>query len=163
MEGALVGRAVAEEGQRHPGSLLLLEGQRRADRDGDAAGHDAVGAQDAQVEVGHVQRAALAAAVAGGARGQLGHHVLRVAALGDQVAVPAVRAGDHVVRLQRGARADRGGLLAHAGMDEAGDQPGAPFVDGAQLELAHQEHLAVEVKKFISWIVCDMGMDASKK
>ena len=59
-----------------------------------------------------MHRAALAAAVAGGAPGDLGHQPIDVRAFGNGVAVGAMTAEDVVVVAQPAARAHRDGFLA---------------------------------------------------
>ena len=90
-------------------SAILVRG---ADRDRDAAGDDAVGAEHADREVGDVHRAALALAVAVDPSEQLGHHAADVAAFRDAMAVAAMGAGDPVCTRQRLADADGDRLLA---------------------------------------------------
>ena len=95
---------------------------------GDPGADDAVGAQDAQLRPGDVHGAALALAVAGGLAVQLGHHAAHLAALGDDVAVAAVGAGDVVVVVEGGAHADRHRLLAQVQVHEAGQLAGGEQV-----------------------------------
>ena len=64
---------------------------------------------------------------------QLGHHRLRVGALGEDVAVAAVAGREVVVGVHRGADAGRDRLLAERGVDEAGDLRVA--VEGGDLRL----------------------------
>ena len=73
-----------------------LRREPRAGDDRDAAGDDAVGAEHADAEIGDVHGAALALAVAGLPAVELGHHALEVGALGDAVAVAAMRRDDLV-------------------------------------------------------------------
>ena len=54
VEQALVDGAVAEEGNHHPVLAPHVEAERRPGRDGDARADDAVGAQDAEAEIGDV-------------------------------------------------------------------------------------------------------------
>jgi len=128
---------------------LHLERQRCADGHGYAACHDSIRAHDSEIEVGHVQRPALAGAVADFARGQFGHHVAHIAALGDQVTVAAVGAGDEVILVERGARADCARLLADVRVNEAGNQPLAAFVNRAQFKLADEHQLLVKFQQSI--------------
>jgi hypothetical protein len=119
VEDALVGGAVAEEGDRDGVAAQVLVGPRRADGDRDAAADDAVRAEDPEAEVHGVHGAALAAAEAVDLAEELGHHRVDVGALGQQVAVAAVGGGDAVVLAQGLADADRGALLADVEVDEA--------------------------------------------
>src|ERR1044071_2516279 len=109
--GALVRSAIAAEADCDGTVALVLRGEGGAHRDWRAAGNDAVRAEDAEVEVGDVHRAAFAVAVAGRPAVDLGEHLADVAALCDAVAVAAVGAGDAIGRIQVGANADRDCLL----------------------------------------------------
>src|SRR5205823_459990 len=116
VQDALVQGAVAEEADRDLVGAPDLRRQGRAGRDAHPAADDAVGPEDAPVDVGDVHAAALALAVAGRLAEQLSHHQLDVAALGDAVAVAAVGAGDEVVLAQGGAGADPDRLFADVGV-----------------------------------------------
>ena len=94
---------------------------RGSHRDGKTGGNDPVRAEDPDVRVGDVHRAAATAVGALVLGHQLGEHAERVEALGQAVAVPAVRRRDDVVGTERPARADRGGLLPDREVHEAGD------------------------------------------
>ena len=61
VERALRRRAVAEERHRDAAVGAELGGRRRADRDRHAGGHDPVGAEDPELGIGDVHRAAAAA------------------------------------------------------------------------------------------------------
>ena len=103
---AAVQRPVAEEGDRDRVAPLDRHRVRGTHRDRDAGRDDAVGAQHADREVGDVHRAALAAAEAAGLAEQLVHHPFEAGALGQRVAVTAVRRGQPVRGGQ--VRADAG-------------------------------------------------------
>ena len=92
VEQALAERAVAEEADRDLAGAALLGRERGAGRDPGRAADDRVRAEVAVGVVGDVHRAALAAAVAGLLAEQLGEHPADVGALGQAVAVAAVRA-----------------------------------------------------------------------
>ena len=98
VERALGHGAVAEERHRDAAVGPQLRRRRRADRDRQAGGHDAVGAEDPEVRVGDVHRAAAAAVGALVLGHQLGEHPERVEALGQAVAVAPVGRGDDVGR-----------------------------------------------------------------
>ena len=127
-----------------------LGGQRRADHQRRAAADDAVGAEHALVEIGDVHRAALAAAQPGLLGEQLLHHPGRVAALGDAVAVPAMGAGDVVLRPEMRADADRGGLLAGIEMDKAGNAALRELLLHPLLEAADRRHVAIGLEQFLA-------------
>ena len=107
---------------------------------GEAAADDAVGAEHAEFHVADVHAAALAFAVAGRAAEQLGEHAIELAAFRDEVAVPAVRAGDLVVGRQMGAHADRHGLGADVGVHETRHVAAAELAPHALLEPADTHH-----------------------
>lgn len=143
VEDALVGAAVADEGDRDLSGAAVLGRQRRADGEGHAARGDAVGAEQAGPDVGDVHRAALAAAQAVAAAEDLQHHAGEVAALGDRVAVAAVRAGDEVVGAQVRADADGDRLLARVEVHGARYVAGRVLGVQALLELPDGAHLPV--------------------
>jgi hypothetical protein len=145
VQDALDQAAIAEEADDHLAALAQADGGAGAGGDADAAADDAVGAEDAGVEVGDVHGAALALAVAGGLAKQLRHHQVEAAALGDAVAVAAVGAGDVVLGAQRGAGADGDGLHADVGVGGAADQAFHEELDDLGVEVADRPHLAVEV------------------
>ena len=118
-----------------------------------AARNNAVGAQNTQIKVGHVQAAAFATTVAGVAGSQFGHHEFRFSALGNKMPVPAVRTGNDVGFSQRGTGTYGCGLLTHAGVDKAGNQSGSALIDGPQLKLSDQEHTTIEFEQLFSGIV----------
>ena len=105
-------------------------------------GDDPVGAEHADAEIGDVHRAALALAVAGLPPVELGHHAVEVGALGDAVAVAAMRRDDPVAAIERGADADGDRLLADVAVHDAVDLAGEIIGRGALLEAADGEHLA---------------------
>ena len=62
--------------------------------------------------------AALAFAIARGSTVKFGEEPPEIAPLGDDVAVPAMSRGDHIVLAQRRADADSGRLFPDIGMNE---------------------------------------------
>ena len=82
-----------------------------------------------------MHRAAAAPVQAGRPAAQLGQHPARIGALGQHVPVPAVGAGDLVIRAQRGANADGDRLLPDVGVDAADDLTGLDQPKRALLEL----------------------------
>ena len=97
-----------------------------------------------------MHRAALAAAQALLAAEDLGHHPVRVAPLGDAVAVAAMGGGDVVLVVQMQADADRGRLLAGIEMDEAGDVACRELLVDGVLERADGPHLPVRLEQFVA-------------
>ncbi len=140
VERAAVGGAVAEEREDHLARLPLPD--READTRGQDAARreDAVGAEVAHGRVGDVHRAALAVADAVRLAVELGHEAPERAALGDEVAVAAVRREDVVVGPERRARADGDGLLAYRGVEEAWDPAAGEQLAHALLEEPHAQH-----------------------
>ena len=135
---ALVGRAVAEEGDGYGAGAATLELERGARRERDARTNDSIRAQEAELRVDHVQRTALGAVVPVSTPIQLGVHPLRVGAPGEHVPVAAVGARDRVVRSKRGAHAHGHRLLSDRRVQEAGDEAGQPKLRGALFEPADQ-------------------------
>ena len=88
--------AIAEKRHRDPALAFHLRRQAGAGDDRDPAGDDAVGAEHADAEIGDVHRAALALAIAGLPAVELGHHAVEIGALGDAMAVAAMRRDDPV-------------------------------------------------------------------
>ena len=77
-------------------SSLRIGRPRSPHCSGEPAADNAVGAQDAQVEVSHVQRATTPLTIARGTGCQLCHHKTGVATLTQQMAVTAVGAGNDI-------------------------------------------------------------------
>ena len=147
--GALVDRAIAREGHRYFAVVANLGGQRRTDRDGRAAGHNAVGAENALVDIRHMHGAALASAQPLGGAEQLLHHADHVGALGDTVAVATVGGNNGVGVIEMLAHADRVGFLARVQVCKAGDLAVHDLRVDAFLELADGFHHPVRLKQFL--------------
>ena len=148
-EVAGVGGAVADEADRHAAVLLVLGCQRGAAHQRRAGAEDAVGPHHAQVDIGDVHGAALAAAGAGGAPVQFGEHASDVDALGDAVAVAAVGTGNVVVLAQVQHDAGGGRFLARVQMHEAGQVAGGEFHVHPFLEFPDRLHGAVGPEQFL--------------
>ncbi len=136
VEGALVDRAFAEEGDGDAFLAQQLAREARADREREAGADDRVRADDPVGGVRHVHRAALAAAEAIGAGEELGHHPVDVDALRQAVAVATVGGRQVVAVAQCDTDACGDPLLAQGGVDEAGDvtvpiELGDPGLEGA--------------------------------
>src|SRR6058998_2004415 len=142
-----VGGAVAEERDDDLPRPALLDRQPDARRDHAARRQHAVGAEVADGDVGDVHRAALAVTDAVGLAVQLGHEAAQRAALGDEVAVTAVRRQHVIVRAQRGRDADGHGLLPHRRVQEARDAAVLEQLAGALLEQAYAEHRRVYLQQ----------------
>ena len=145
-ERPAVDRAVAEEaGDDRVGFPAQLQRLRRADGDRDAAGHDAVGAQHADGEIGDVHGAALAAAVAARAAEELRHHRAGSAPLA--MAWPCPRWFDvsrsSLRRLMQTPGGDR--LLADRDMQRPRDLARAVRLERGLLEGPDAHHRAIEI------------------
>ena len=145
----------------------VLVGESGADGDRCAGADDAVRAEHADVEVRDVHRAAAALAVAGRLAHQLGHHLVELAALGDEVAVAAVGRGDLVVIAQRGAHTGRDRLLADVEVEEAGKLGGLGEPARRFFEESDPHHAAVQVhlhvgREFHRCPVCRVGRMRSR-
>jgi hypothetical protein len=137
----LVGRAVAEIGQRDivVPAILVGEGESGAERH--LCADDAMPAEEALLDGEHVHRAALALGVAVVASRQLGHDALGIHPAGQHVAVIAI-AGDHLVaRLECHLHADDNRFLPDVEVTEAADQSHAVELTRLFLEPPDQEHV----------------------
>ena len=149
MEGASGSGAIAEEGDGDFAVLANLGPQRRAGGDRDAGADNAVGAEVAELNVGDVHGAALAAAVAGGAAEEFGHHLVHAGALGDAMAVAAVGAGDEVALVQSGADAGGGGFLADVEVEGTAHFGGQEGLLSRFLEATDAPHDAVDPAQLV--------------
>ena len=124
VDEALIDGAVAEEGDRDLPAAPDLRTERRAACDRQAGPDDAVAAEDSELDVGDVHRAAEPAAVAARPAHELGHHAAHVAALRDHVPVTAVVADDVVPGRECRGGADGDRLLPDAAVRGARDDAG---------------------------------------
>ena len=138
-------------------SRLQLDGVRGARRDDDVCRDDAVRAEHADLEIGDVHRAALAAAIAAFTPEQLAHHGERVGALREGVAVPAMGREQHVVAGEVGADAGRDPLLADRGVDRPEDELLPQALERQLLEGADAPHEAVVRQEALD---VEIGRDA---
>jgi hypothetical protein len=144
VDHALVGPAVAEEGDHDLVGLSQAGGQGGPRADGQAGRHDAVAAQDVEVQCRDVHGAAQPPAVAGGPPHELGHHAVHPGPLGQAVTVPAVVAHDVVVGPQAGADAGRHRLLTDVRVGGALHEPGVEQLGRLLVEAADADHGLVE-------------------
>src|SRR5581483_1920287 len=136
VEGADVRRPVAEEGDRDARLAAQLERERRTRDRGQPAADDRVRAQVPALEVVEVHRAAVAVRAALDLPVELRHHLVRVRAPCERVAVRAMRRGEDVAR-------DR--LLADRDVEEARQLARAEALLDLLLEVADQQHLLQEL------------------
>ena len=137
-------RAVAEE--RHADVVGATRAGAHAGSDGvaDAGRHDPVGSEEAARAVVKVHGAAAAAAAAVALAVEFGHQNVGRHALGERMAVAAMRGGDPIGRSQQRTQTDRRSLLADVEMQEA-RRFALPAGDLRYLfELAQQHHAFVE-------------------
>ena len=149
MERAGGQRAVAEEGDGH-GVVTALAGCRGcADGDRQSGPDDPVGAEDAEVGIGDVHRAASATTRPAFAAHQLGEHRRHVGALGQAVAVAAMGRGDEVRRPQSRAHTDGDRLLSDRQVHEARNLTVSVEHRHPLLETADAEHLAIRARQLL--------------
>ena len=145
VKGAVIDRAVAEKGDADIVAALLPGAHADADGMTDAGPDNAIGAEQADRLVIKMHGAAAAAADAVGLAEQFGHDALRISALGQRVAMPAMCRGDPVRAAEMGADADAGGFLADIEVQEARGFTLAAGDLGDAFELAEQYHLLEQV------------------
>jgi hypothetical protein len=105
--------------------------------------HNPVHAEDAQTDIGDVERPAVPLAVAGGLVRDLGQHAAHVASLGNQVTVAAVRAGDVVVAPQGLADPYGNRFLADVQVRHAAEASGEEQVLDLRLPQTDLQHVCV--------------------
>src|SRR5262245_29769128 len=152
MERALVCSSFTEEGHTH---LVPSEDAAREARTGGerkARSDDRVRAKDALARIRDVHGAAFALAEAGRLTEKLCHGTVHVGALGQTVAVTAMRGRDPIVLAQRRAESDGNRLLSEGRMDEAGDLGRAVVVGDPLLEGPDQAHASEQFDQ-----VCRVG------
>src|SRR5262245_18791548 len=115
--------AVAEEDYRDLALFSFLPGKRRAQREWNGTADDTGGGDESGFLRDDVHGAAFAAAISGGAPGDLSHEFVYVGSLGDGVTVRPMAAVDVIVGAQQAARTDGNGFLANAQMEQADDLP----------------------------------------
>ena len=156
MEGADVGRAVAEEAHRHVLLSLVLRAPRRAAGNRQMRADDRVGAHDAVVGRGQVHRAALAAHQAVVALHQFAQHLLDRHAARQRVRVSAVGAKRQVARLHGGGKTGGDRLLAERQVARALDEVLQKQIERALLGLADLDLRAIQAKpRFLADIVIE--------
>ena len=149
VERPRVRSAVTEERDRNARLVPPLKRERCTDDPGDPTRDDGVGAEVPDLDVVKVHRAAIALRAALDLPVELRHDPLDRRALGDGMAVRAVRRRDDVVALERGADPDRRRLLADRDVQEPGQLARAEPLLDLLLEAADQQHLAEEAAKHL--------------
>src|SRR5690606_13781650 len=140
---AAVDGAIAENAADDAILFLELDRMRRARRDADVRGDDAIGAQHADGEVGDVHGAALAAAVAPFPAEQLAHHGERIGAFRQGVPVAAVSRKENVLARQVTADPSGDSLLANGRMNGAQHHLLFEASEGLLFECADAVHQAM--------------------
>ena len=146
-QDALIAGTIAEETHDHLIGTAHIGGIGSASGQADATTDNAVSAQDAQIEIGNVHRAALALAIAGGLAQQFGHHQSRVAALSQAMPMAAMRAGDVVVPAQGRTRADSHRFLSSVGVSGTAQHVLHEQHARRLVKAADQPHAVVHVRK----------------
>ncbi len=142
MEGADVGRGLAEEADAELVAASILVGKRHAGRQRNVAADDPVPSQESGGGVEDMHRAALAARRPGRLPEQLGHYCAAGEPAGQRVAVFAVGADDVIVGSERGHDAHRHRFLADVEVAESADLAERVGLAGLFLEPPDQQHLA---------------------
>src|SRR5437764_1192943 len=78
---------------------------------------------------------------------QFGEHTSHVSALGETMAMPAVRAGDIVARAQGGAHPDCDCFLTYGNMQDTGYQSAGIEVLRLLLKFPDHQHLTVKMEQ----------------
>src|SRR5262249_1674138 len=143
-------RARAEKAARHLIASTHLGRHRRASGDSSATSDDSVRSKVAGILIRDVHRPAFAATIARGFPEQLGKHLVYGCALGEAMAVAAVRTRNVVIPPQRLAHAHANRFLSNIEMCETRHL-------GRQIKLVHLlfeqadlQHLAIKVKRLIA-------------
>src|SRR5258708_6998456 len=147
MEGSLVGRAVAEEAERHPVDAAHLGAERAAGRNRQAGADDACLSKTPDAEVGQVHRAAFALADPGPLAEELRHQRPDVGALGDRMPMGSMGSRDVVILAKGHAGAHSRTLLAYRKMNSARylSRPGE--LAHVFLETSRPDHPAVHFER----------------
>src|SRR5579859_924001 len=146
VQHSLAERTIAEEAHRDLVGSALLRRKRSSSRDAGRAGDDRVRAEIAALGVGDVHRTALAVAVARLLAEQLREHAVQLSALGDAVPMSAMRAGDVVVVVERGAHAHGHRLLADVEVGQPRHLAAAIQVVDLLFEMTDPEHAAIQLE-----------------
>ena len=149
VKGAVVHRPVAEKRDRDVVGLVQPKAIARAGGLQDAGANDAAGAHHSHLGREQMHAAAAAARAAGGTTVQLGDQLQRRHALGQSVAVAAMRAENHILMPQMGAHAGRDRFLPDVGMAGAVDQPALMRADQQLLAAADKRHRPVQGEQAI--------------
>ena len=148
-QSALIAAAVAEERDADAVGRVHRAVERIAGAERLRRANDAVCTHKADLGCGLMHFAGAAAAVALLLAHQLGHHGVDVRALGDEMAVAAVRRGDVVLTRERTADAGGCGLFADVHVHVADDDALFEIVNSGQLKITDQIHGAVHFDQIL--------------
>ena len=149
MERAVVHRAIAKERHGNLARLEQLEAVARPGRLQDARPHDAAGAHEPDFRREEMHAAAASPRATGVAAEELGDEFHRRQALGQRVAVSAMRAEDDVVCAQMRTDADGDGFLPDVGVASPVDQPALMAARQLLLALPDELHGAIPRKHLL--------------
>ena len=149
MERAVADRAIAEEGNGDLARFLQHIAVARARRHQNARPDDAARAQHANLGLEDVHTAAASVRATRHLAEQFGDHLARRHALGERVAVAAMRAHHRVALAQVRADRRRDRLLTDVRMACAGDEPGLMQPRQLLLAATNLQHLPIEAKHLV--------------
>ena len=149
MKRALIGCAIAEENDCD--TVFALEGRAEgaAQRNRQAGADNAVGAADTGLRAGDMHGAGIAVTGAVRAAENFGHERLQLHALGERVAMTAMRREDRVGRRQAGTHAGGDRFLADADVNEARDFAVGENLEKLFLHQPHAQHGVVQIHQAI--------------
>src|SRR5215510_9891922 len=133
-----------QRSRRPPGPTAQLCRPPGASGESKAPSYNAVGAQHTDGKVGNVHGATLALTIAGSTAKQLGHHAFDIGALGNAMAVAAVRASDVIRILQMCTNRHSHGFLTDVGMQGPHDFALAGLIFRLLLEEANAPHARID-------------------
>ena len=145
VEGADVGRPVAEERDGDPRLVTQPECEPRTRDGGQAAADHGVRAVVAALDVVEMHRAAVAVRAAFDLPVELRHHVVRVRPAGQGMTVRAMGRSEDVALLHRLAHPDRRRLLPDRHVQESRQLAGTEALLHPLLEAADEQHLPQEL------------------
>ena len=145
-----VGGAVAELTEHCPGPVLIVDRERRSDRNRQMAADDAPAAQETTLDVEQVHRAAVSAGYTRLLAEQLGHDRFRRASDGERRGMVAVADEQVVVGFEAVDAADVGGLLPDGQMAVTANAGARVLLFGALLETPDEQHRAQQAARVLA-------------
>src|SRR5262249_5067235 len=141
VDRALIDSPFSEIAHADPVEPAVLDGKADARGQRDVAADDGVPAQESELGIEEVHRAALAPGASGGLAQELGHRPCGAHAARERMTMVAIGRDDIIALAQYADRPDRDGLLAAVLVKEASDLPLLIEHLGPLLEAANQHHL----------------------